>query len=162
MSKRKNVLVCMNTKVFKHSANAKHNEATVVVKKWAIPVKNLLGFTIPPETVTPVLEKMRIMFPKAKIEFNFNPKVPAFLFESIGKTIRKEGDTPNEELGVKVATVKSNANAYSVSRALSEKIVDTMKDGLEDALTFAMYCTLSIKAEKDYLTNGRYINKEDK
>ena len=162
MSKRKNVLVCMNTKVFKHSANAKHNEATVVVKKWAIPVKNLLGFTIPPETVTPVLEKMKIMFPKAKIEFNFNPKVPAFLFESIGKTIRKEGDTPNEELGVKVATVKSNANAYSVSRALSEKIVDTMKDGLEDALTFAMYCTLSIKAEKDYLTNGRYINKEDK
>ena len=162
MSKRKNVLVCMNTKVFKHSANAKHNEATVVVKKWAIPVKSLLGFTIPPETVTPVLEKMKIMFPKAKIEFNFNPKVPAFLFESIGKTIRKEGDTPNEELGVKVATVKSNANAYSVSRALSEKIVDTMKDGLEDALTFAMYCTLSIKAEKDYLTNGRYINKEDK
>ena len=78
MSKRKNVLVCMNTKVFKHSANAKHNEATVVVKKWAIPVKNLLGFTIPPETVTPVLESMRVMFPKARVEFNYNPKVPAF------------------------------------------------------------------------------------
>ena len=162
MSKRKNVLVCMNTKVFKHSANAKHNEATVVVKKWAIPVKNLLGFTIPPETVTPVLEKMRIMFPKAKIEFNYNPKVPAFLFESIGKTIRKEGDTPDEELGVKVATVKSNANAYSVSRTLSKKIVDAIKGGLEDALTFAVHCTLNIKAEKEYLIDSRYINKEDK
>lgn len=162
MSKRKNVLVCMNTKVFKHPANAKHNEATVVVKEWAIPVKSLLGFTIPPETVTPVLEKMRIMFPKAKIEFNFNPKVPAFIFESIGKTFRKEGDTPNEELGIKVATVKSNANAYSVSRALSKKIVDAMKGGLEDALIFATHCTLNIRAEKDYLINGRYINKEDK
>lgn len=162
MSKRKNVLVCMNTKVFKHSANAKHNEATVVVKKWAIPVKNLLGFTIPPETVTPVLEKMRIMFPKAKIEFNYNPKVPAFLFESIGKTLRKEGDTPDEELGVKVATVKSNANAYSVSGALSEKIVDAIKGGLHDALVFANLCEESRASEKDYLIKGRYINKEDK
>lgn len=162
MSKRKNVLVCMNTKVFKHSANAKHNEATVVVKGWAIPVKNLLGFTIPPETVTPVLEKMRIMFPKAKVEFNYNPKVPAFLFESIGKTIRKEGDTPDEELGVKVATVKSNANAYSVSRALSKKIVDTMKVGLEDALTFANLCEESRASEINYLIDGKYINKEDK
>lgn len=162
MSKRKNVLVCMNTKVFKHPANAKHNEATVVVKKWAIPVKNLLGFTIPPETVTPVLEKMRIMFPKAKIEFNYNPKVPAFLFESIGKTIRKKGDTPDEELGVKVATVKSNANAYSVSRALSKKIVDTMKGGLHDALVFADLCGESRASEIDYLIKGRYINKEDK
>lgn len=162
MSKRKNVLVCTNTKVFKHSANAKHNEATVVVKKWAIPVKNLLGFTIPPEVVTPVLEKMRISFPKAKVEFNYNPKVPAFLFESIGKTIRKEGDTPDEELGVKVATVKSNANAYSVSRALSKKIVDTMKVGLEDALTFANLCGESRASEIDYLIGGKYINKEDK
>lgn len=162
MSKRKNVLVCMNTKVFKHLANAKHNEATVVVKKWAIPVKNLLGFTIPPETVTPVLEKMKIMFPKAKIEFNFNPKVPAFLFESIGKTLRKEGDTPNEELGVKVATVKSNANAYSVSGALSEKIVNAMRGGLHDALLFADLCGESRASEIDYLIKGRYINKEDK
>lgn len=162
MSKRKNVLVCMNTKVFKHSANAKHNEATVVVKKWAIPVKNLLGFTIPPETVTPVLEKMRIMFPKAKIEFNCSPRVPAFTFDSIGKTFRKEGDTPNEELGIKVATVKSNANAYSVSGALSEKIVDAMKGGLHDALTFAVLCEESRASEKDYLIKGRYINKEDK
>lgn len=162
MSKRKNVLVCMNTKVFKHSANAKHNEATVVVKKWAIPVKSLLGFTIPPEAVTPVLEKMRIAFPKAKVEFNYNPKVPAFLFESIGKTIRKEGDTPDEELGVKVATVKSNANAYSVSKALSEKIVDAMKGGLHDALTFTVLCEESRASEIDYLIKGRYINKEDK
>lgn len=162
MSKRKNVLVCVDTKVFKHSANAKHNEVTVVVKKWAIPVKNLLGFTVPPETVTPVLERMKVMFPKAKVEFNYNPKVPAFLFDSIGKTMRKEGDTPDEELGVKVATVKSNANAYSVSRALSKKIVDTIKGGLEDALMFATRCTLNIKAEKEYLIDGRYINKEDK
>ena len=162
MSKRKNVLVCMNTKVFKHPANAKHNEATVVVKKWAIPVKNLLGFTIPPETVTPVLESMRVMFPKARVEFNYNPKVPAFLFESIGKTIRKEGDTPNEELGVKVATVKSNANAYSVSGALSEKIVNAMRGGLHDALVFADLCGESRASEIDYLVNGRYISKEDK
>ena len=152
----------MNTKVFKHPANAKHNEVTVVVKGWAIPVKNLLGFTIPPEVVTPVLEKTRIAFPKAKVEFNYNPKVPAFLFESIGKTIRKEGDTPNEELGVKVATVKSNANAYSVSSALSKKIVDTMKGGLEDALTFANLCGESRASEIDYLIDGRYINKENK
>lgn len=162
MSKRKNVLVCMNTKVFKHPANAKHNEATVVVKKWAIPVKNLLGFTIPPEVVTPVLEKMRVMFPKAKVEFNYNPKVPAFLFESIGKTIRKEGDTPDEELGVKVATVKSNANAYSVSSALSRKIVNIMKGGLDDAFAFAVICGENRTSEIQYLIDGRYINKEDK
>lgn len=162
MSKRKNVLVCMNTKVFKHPANAKHNEVTVVVKKWAIPVKNLLGFTIPPEVITPVLEKMRISFPKAKVEFNYNPKVPAFLFESIGKTIRKEGDTPDEELGVKVATVKSNANAYSVSSALSNKIVDAMQGGLLDALAFANLCRRSRVSEIDYLIDGKYISKEDK
>ena len=162
MSKRKNVLVCMNTKVFKHSANAKHNEATVVVKKWAIPVKNLLGFTIPPETVTPVLDKMRIMFPKAKVEFNFNPKVPAFLFESIGKTLRKEGDTPDEELGVKVATVKSNANAYSISEHLCREMVKYMMFGLRKTLTFADQCEESRTSEIDYLSKGRYINKEDK
>lgn len=162
MSKRKNVLVCMNTKVFKHSANAKHNEATVVVKKWAIPVKNLLGFTIPSEIVTPVLEKMKIMFPKARVEFNYNPKVPAFLFESIGKTIRKEGDTPNEELGVKVATVKSNANAYSVSEHLCKDMVKYMMFGLRKTLTFADQCEESRASEIDYLSKGRYINKEDK
>lgn len=162
MSKRKNVLVCMNTKVFKHPANAKHNETTVVVKKWAIPVKNLLGFTIPPETVTPVLEKMRIMFPKAKVEFNFNPKVPAFLFESIGKTIRKEGDTPDEELGVKVATVKSNANAYSISEHLCRDMVRHIMFGLRKTLTFADQCEESRASEIDYLIKGRYINKEDK
>ena len=162
MSKRKNVLVCMNTKVFKHSANAKHNEATVVVKKWAIPVKNLLGFTIPPEIVTPVLEKMKIMFPKAKVEFNFNPKVPAFLFESIGKTLRKEGDTPDEELGVKVATVKSNANAYSISEHLCREMVKYMMFGLRKTLTFADQCEESRASEIDYLSKGRYINKEDK
>lgn len=162
MSKRKNVLVCMNTKVFKHSANAKHNEATVVVKKWAIPVKNLLGFTIPPEVVTPVLEKMKVAFPKAKVEFNYNPKVPAFLFESIGKTIRKEGDTPNEELGVKVATVKSNANAYSVSEHLCRDMVKYMMFGLRKTLTFADQCEESRASEIDYLIDGRYINKEGK
>lgn len=162
MSKRKNVLVCINTKVFKHPANAKHNEATVVVKKWAIPVKNLLGFTIPPETVTPVLEKMRIMFPKAKIEFNCSPRVPAFLFESIGKTIRKEGDTPNEELGIKVATVKSNANAYSVSEHLCRDMVRHIMFGLRKTLTFADQCEESRASEIDYLIKGRYISKEDK
>ena len=162
MSKRKNVLVCTNTKVFKHSANAKHNEATVVVKGWAIPVKNLLGFTIPPEVVTPVLEKMRIAFPKAKVEFNYNPKVPAFLFESIGKTIRKEGDTPDEELGVKVATVKSNANAYSVSEHLCRDMVKYMMFGLSKTLTFADLCEESRASEINYLVDGRYINKEDK
>ena len=162
MSKRKNVLVCMNTKVFKHPANAKHNETTVVVKKWAISIKNLLGFTIPPETVTPVLEKMRIMFPKARVEFNYNPKVPAFLFESIGKTIRKEGDTPNEELGVKVATVKSNANAYSISEHLCREMVKYMMFGLRKTLTFADQCEESRASEIDYLINGRYISKEDK
>ena len=162
MSKRKNVLVCTNTKVFKHSANAKHNEATVVVKGWAIPVKNLLGFTIPPEVVTPVLEKMRVSFPKAKVEFNYNPKVPAFLFESIGKTIRKEGDTPDEELGVKVATVKSNANAYSVSEHLCRDMVKYMMFGLSKTLTFADLCEESRASEINYLVDGRYINKEDK
>lgn len=162
MSKRKNVLVCTNTKVFKHSANAKHNEATVVVKGWVIPVKNLLGFTIPPEVVTPVLEKMRVSFPKAKVEFNYNPKVPAFLFESIGKTIRKEGDTPDEELGVKVATVKSNANAYSVSEHLCRDMVKYMMFGLSKTLTFADLCEESRASEINYLVDGRYINKEDK
>ena len=162
MSKRKNVLVCMNTKVFKHPANAKHNEATVVVKKWAIPVKNLLGFTIPPDIIPPILEKMRVMFPKAKIEYNFNPKVPVFLFESIGKTFRKEGDIPNEELGVKVATVKSNANAYSISEHLCRDMVKHMMFGLRKTLTFADLCGESRASEIDYLSKGRYINKEDK
>lgn len=162
MSKRKNVLVCTNTKVFKHSANAKHNEATVVVKGWAIPVKNLLGFTIPPEVVTPVLEKMRVSFPKAKVEFNYNPKVPAFLFESIGKTIRKEGDTPDEELGVKVATVKSNANAYSLSEHLCRDMVKYMMFGLSKTLTFADLCEESKACEIKYLVDGRYMIKEGK
>jgi hypothetical protein len=162
MSKRKNILVYTNTKVFKHPANAKHNEVTVVVKSWAIPVRNLLGYTIPPETAKVVLEKMRLTFPKAKVEFNYSVQHPAFLFDSIGKTMRKEGDKCDAELGEKVAGVKSNANAYSISRFLSKSIVSNIKSGLEDALMFATHCTLNIKAEKDYLIDGRYINKEDK
>lgn len=118
---KKPILVPANTPTYiRHKANSKHNEVTVVVVHYAIPLNHV--FRQGSQALNPNV--MRVAFETAasfqgiEFEFNKNPQAPAFIFAVKAKTERREGDAPNQELADKIVMARANLKACVIARKI--------------------------------------------
>lgn len=132
--KRKKFLVKVCEPQFIHyqAANketGKVEDTTIMKGKYAVPWYSLTDIPITKRTLQKI-EKLKKVFPDVSIDFNFNKENPAFIIGVSGKTIRHEGDAPNQVLGDKVARARAMAKACVVGR----HIALAAKEGLEEEL----------------------------
>jgi hypothetical protein len=98
--------------------------------KYAVPWHSLTDISIT-ERVLQKIGKLKKAFPDVSIDFNFNRENPAFIIGVSGKTVRHEGDAPDQVLGNKVARARAMARACVVGR----HIALAAKEGLEEELS---------------------------
>lgn len=132
--KRKKFLVKVCEPQFIHyqAANketSKVEDTTIMKGKYAVPWYSLTDIPITKRTLQKI-EKLKKVFPDVSIDFNFNKENPAFIIGVSGKTIRHEGDAPNQVLGDKVARARAMAKACVVGR----HIALSAREGLEEEL----------------------------
>lgn len=136
--KKKNLLVVVGKPmIFRHEANEKHNEITVAKVQYAIPM-SAITLALFPEVLAQV-KKMSTGFPEADISFNYNHNSPAFLFTCIGKTGRGGDDTPNQELGDKIALTKCEIKACKIGRKIMATISKVLKEEAEYVLSVSEF-----------------------
>ena len=135
--KKKNLLVEVGKPmIFRHEANEKHNEVTVVKAQYAIPMKEITMALTP--KVLDRVKKMSVGFPEANITFNYQHS-PAFLFTCKGKTERRGDDVPNQELGDKIALTKCEMQACKIGRQLMIIVSKTLKEEAEYILSVSEF-----------------------
>ena len=132
--KRKKFLVKVCEPQFIHyqatnKETGKVEDTTIMKGKYAVPWYSLTDISITKRTLQKI-EKLKKVFPDVSIDFNFNKENPAFIIGVSGKTIRHEGDAPNQVLGDKVARARAMAKACVVGR----HIALAAKEGLEEEL----------------------------
>lgn len=149
---KKSILVPVNEPSFyRHAANGEHNEVTVIVAHYAIPVNTMFGGV---RNLNPVIvEKVNRAMESFQVDFDFNGNMSttAFTFTVKAKTERRGNDVHNQELADRIVTAKANAKACVVAN----KVVDTI---IEHLLEFRreladIGCTLSkhIARELEYV-----------
>ena len=136
--KKKNLLVEVGKPmIFRHEANEKHNEITVAKVQYAIPM-SAITLALFPEVLARV-KKMSTGFPEADISFNYNHNSPAFLFTCKGITERRGDDTPNQELGDKIALAKCEIQACKIGRKIMTTISKVLKEEAEYVLSVSEF-----------------------
>lgn len=143
--KKKNLLVVVGKPmIFRHEANEKHNEITVAKVQYAIPMKEITMALIP--EVLNRVKKLSVGFPEANITFNYryspaflNQHSPAFLFTCKGITERRGDDTPNQELGDKIALTKCEIQACKIGHKIMTTISKVLKEEAEYVLSVSEF-----------------------
>lgn len=139
----------------RHEAKGKHNEVTVVVARYAIPLKytfyhkdNSLSRSILNAGI-----KATRSFQDIEFEFNGIAQAPAFTFVVKAKTERRGDDPHDQKLADKIALVKANIKACAIAR----KVFLAMAAQYCNELSFnhSIYETLSNyeARETSYLNN---------
>lgn len=108
----------------RHQATESHNEITVVIVTYTLPLSNILpegSMNLSPSIIKAALEVNKI-YPNINLEFNKNPNAPALLFRVKGKTQRRGDDVHNQQLADKIALSKANDKAYAIASRLISRI----------------------------------------
>ena len=142
-SKKKQLIVKVREPYFIHKTLESGAEMTIMVGKYALPWKAITNVPICGPVMAKI-EKVKKTFPDAHIEFNFRQENPAFIFNVSSKTIRHEGDTPDQSVGDKVARAKTLCRACVISKAIAL----AAKEGLEEELNRAI-AVLDVWREKN-------------
>lgn len=106
-------------------ANGKHNEVTVIVAQYAVPLNYI--FSNGSQALSPNM--MRVILGAAGsfqgVDFGFNrdPKAPALTFTVKAKTERRGDDAPNQELANKIVTAKANLRACTIARRILRAVI---------------------------------------
>ena len=123
---KKTILVPVKEPTYiRREANDKHNELTIVMVQYAIPLNNV--FCQGSQALNPNV--MRAAFEAADgfqgIEFGFNKSLqaPAFTFTVKAKTERRGDDAPNQELADRIAMTKANSKACVVAKRVLGAVV---------------------------------------
>ena len=122
---KKPILLLTSPPTFiRKEANSKHNEVTVAVAHYAIPVANICNHG--KETINTGMLKAAInatrVFPGIDFSFNGNQHAPAFTFTIKAKTERRGDDVHNQELADKIVLAKLNVKACTIMN----KVVNTI------------------------------------
>ena len=153
--KKKNLLVEVGKPmIFRHEANEKHNEVTVVKAQYAIPMKEITMALIP--KVLDRVKKMSVSFPEANITFNYQHS-PAFLFTCKGKAERRGDDVPNQELGDKIALTKCEMQACKIGREIMIIVSKTLKEEAEYVLSVSEFYGNQINRGLSYIRKQQEI-----
>lgn len=123
---KKPVLVMVGKPFFiRHIANERHNETTVLIAQFALPLNDVL--TNGSQGLTPNL--IRAVFKGAEgfqgieLDFNRNPQAPAFTFTVKAKTERRREDLHDQELADKIVTAKVNMRACNIAKRLISSVI---------------------------------------
>ena len=159
---KKNLLVTRkeDSLVIRQPKNEKHGEITVMVLKIALPLKNIIG-VFGPECVK-AIEKVAEGFQDADIKFNYNPQAPAVLFQVVGKTECRGGDTPNERIGDIVALAKANAKAANIAKRVTGAIIAVLQEQIANAQEIASYFGNFATQEINYVAEEKYLKVLEK
>lgn len=118
---KKPILVPVNEPTYiRREANGKHNEVTVVVAHYVIPLNHV--FCQGSKALNPNV--MRAAFEAAggfqgiEFRFNNNLQAPAFTFTVKAKTERRGDDAPNQELADKIVMAKANSKACIIAKRI--------------------------------------------
>lgn len=140
--------------IVRHAPNGKHNEVTVAIIHYALPVANITtGFSM---DMLHRIKKAVAGFPDANVKFSFKSTTPAFLFTCKGKTERRGDDVHNQELADKIALAKCRAKACAISLRLISTINKVLVDNVK-------HCDdLLDLFKKYYIREYSYIQKVKK
>lgn len=108
----------------RHQATESHNEITVVMMTYALPLSNIFpkgSMDLSHSIIKAALEVDKI-YPNINLEFNNNPNAPALLFRVKGKTQRRGDDVHNQQLADKIALSKANEKACTIASRLMSRI----------------------------------------
>ena len=153
--KKKNLLVEVGKPmIFRHEANEKHNEVTVVKAQYAIPMKEITMALIPEDLDR--VKKMSVSFPEANITFNYQHP-PAFLFTCKGKAERRGDDVPNQELGDKIALTKCEMQACKIGREIMIIVSKTLKEEAEYVLSVSEFYGNQVNRGLSYIRKQQEI-----
>ena len=140
------------TKVRK-GVTEKHNEVTVIIAKYAMPLNNV--FSNGSQALFPNM--MRAAFKAAEgfqdIDFGFNrdPQTPAFIFTVKAKTERRGDDAPNQELANKIVIAKANAKAGIIAARILKAIQCYYKSEIEHLASLGNTLDNFIARELSYI-----------
>lgn len=127
---KKTILTKVGEPLFiQHKATATHNEVTVAVVEFALPL-NALGLWPKKKEITGIspaliesIKKATASWQGNNIEFNWNPANPAYLFKVTAKTERRGEDKYNQEFANKIVISKAYSKAYRIAKRIMEVMV---------------------------------------
>ena len=152
------ILVQGAIKVIKHPANTKHKEVTIVINNCALLIYKCSSIKIPAQVIENTLTMARKHFPESEINLIYNTLGPIFSITCKGKTERRGEDVYDEKLGVKIATVKSKAKIYKISRILCFHIAWQLAKASCAIYDLGMLYEDNTAKEKEYLEKEKYLN----
>lgn len=102
----------------RREANSRHNEVTVIVSRYAIPLNNAFYNRADSLNKSVIMAGLKATksFQDIEFVFNNNPQAPAFTFVVKAKTERRGDDTPNQELADKIVRIKASIKASAIAR----------------------------------------------
>jgi hypothetical protein len=155
--KKKELLVPVREPLFiRHAANEKHREITVCILTIALPLATLSGGFIN-EDVLKAVKKVSTGFPDANLEFNYNPKAPAFVFSVKGKTECRGNDVADQRIGDAVAEAKANAKACTIVNRVATAIAAVMQEKLKRVGDILNFSAMAYQKEVDYIEKEHYM-----
>lgn len=110
--------------LIRHKATETHNEVTVAIVTYALPLNNILphgSLDINPTMLKTIL-KAADSFQDINLEFNQNLQNPAFIFRAKAKTERRKGDPHNQAFADKIVMGKVNARACIIAQRIVDSI----------------------------------------
>lgn len=117
----------------RRKATEAHNEVTVIVMTYAIPLNSILPYgsmELNPAMLEAVL-KAANSFQGINLEFNKNVQNPAFLFKVKAKTERRGDDVHDQALADKIVMGKASAKACVIAQrvvdGISKYLTETAK-----------------------------------
>jgi len=155
--KKKELLVPTGEPLFvRHAANEKHREITVCILTIALPVTTLSRGLIN-EDVLKAVKKVSAGFPDANLEFNYNPKAPAFVFSVKGKTECRGNDVADQRIGDAVAEAKANAKACTIAKRVAQAIHDVLTEKVQRLNDLVQFFDMGINKEIAYVEQEHYM-----
>lgn len=123
-NKKPIVLPISNVKYVNTKANGNHNEITIAIANYAIPLDHLVpkGIALNKNMVDAVLKKVK-SFHDVKLEFNYDGKAPAFTFSLRAKTERSDKDSNDENVAKRIIAAKLNAKAINVTLKVVKELL---------------------------------------
>jgi hypothetical protein len=135
MKYRKKVLLTEVGEPFfiRHKATETHNEVTVVVVTYALPLGNILphGFMEMNPVMFRAAFKAANGFQDINLEFNKNSQSPAFLFKVKAKTERRGDDAYDQAFADKIVMSKAKAKACIIAQRIVDNISKYLTDTAE-------------------------------
>lgn len=134
-------------------------EVTVGVATIAIPIANFVP--CPSNEMLKAMYKVAEGFPEVNFKVNFKVNsTEAFVVTITAKTMCREGDTYNEEVGKRIVNSKIRAIAFRVARRLAYLLQKSYLKWASHMIVMRDFFDNNIVKEKEYVSKALYLPKK--